>query len=1396
MQKYLLLACCLVLQFNLFSQNTSTYLHAHAQCGTEDPTPAEIKHTLEVIDQMDAQRNAVGTQIPFRVNIVTQNDGSGGISLDEVNKAIAQINYVYYPMGIEFYICAINYINDNAFYDMDKADASTQCPPYEVNDAFNLFLVNSLVSSGNSICGFASYPYNNITSLRIVIKNSCLASNENGTFAHELGHSFNLYHTQRGTENGNTDPNAEHVPRSGANSNCGTQGDLLCDTAADPKGTLSGCTYTGTGTDVFGNAYTPPIDNIMSYYNDACGGIFTPDQYTRMSNALAARLGHSTYNLTGCSPNVVTDPSGCTATLNNSYGIDISWTDGASNETGYLIERSIDGGTTWIPISGAGVGPNITSYTDADLTANTTYVYRIKASNDDPDHYCTTAPITTGLLYCTPTYQSNSCSQGGGVGIEIFSLTGGTPAINNTSGCSALSIYSASVPASNVSAGSTYNWTVDLLNSSTGSFYRQNATIWIDLNQDGDFTDPGEMLAQTAFTGSSGGAFSGTITIPSCAMNGITTLRVRTRFSTNGTVDDPCIYYSFGETEDYAVNISGGTMPSATINISESSGSTNDDGDICAGDTATLTASGGGTYAWSNGSTSAAITVSNAGTYDVTVTAGVGCSNTSSATVGLASAPAASISVIENSGATSNDGIICSGDSATLTASGGGTYLWSDGSTSSSINITSAGTCSVTVTGTNGCMAIASQVITTTTPPTAELSGTTSFCPGMGQTADLSLTLTGNGPWEVTYDLNGTSIVSTYSSPSSIITISEGDMISLLNVQTDGCDGTVITNINNIPITTPTADLTGATSFCQGAGGTADLTLTLTGNGPWDVTFDINGTTFVSTYSSPNAIVTINEGDIISLVNVQTNGCDGTVTTNVNNFPITPPTADLSGHFAYCPGGGDTADLALTLTGTGPWDVTYEINGASTTITYGSSNQIITINEFQNISLISVVSSGCQGTVTNNITTSIITPPIADLSGTFNYCPGAGDFADLVLTLSGSGPWDVTYDINGTVVAQSFSNNNATITITEGDVIQLLSVVQNGCPGSVSTNVSINPYTLPSAIISVNENSGNTPNDGFLCMGDAATLTASGGNSYIWSDGSTNASLTATGSGTYAVTVIDSNGCTNSAVQSITVNNLPFVSLALSFPPICDGDGPIPGISGAVTPSGGVYSGTGVTDDGNGTSFTFDPAITGPGFHSVAYTFTDSNGCSGMDVSTIEVESSIPPSGPGTITGTSKVCYGTNGINYAVLAEPGVDSYIWAYSGSNVNINNQGSNNITLDFAPNATSGILTVTAYTSCASNNSSYSIEFVPDFLHIDTPYLNADPSETIYQAKVITSDAVVPITRDVTYQYEVCTELQIGFETILGAEFEVIYVPCSNVLLRVDEGEATPMLELNQH
>ncbi len=97
------------------------------------------------------------------------------------------------------------------------------------------------------------------------------------------------------------------------------------------------------------------------------------------------------------------------------------------------------------------------------------------------------------------------------------------------------------------------------------------------------------------------------------------------------------------------------------------------------------------------------------------------------------------------------------------------------------------------------------------------------------------------------------------------------------------------------------------------------------------------------------------------------------------------------------------------------------------------------------------------------------------------------------------------------------------------------------CPVIDSASVTVVAHSLPNALIVVSENSGMSENDGIICQGTTATLTASGGAYYSWSTGDTTAAITTDLGGLYSVAVSDTNGCVNTAEQTITIIPLPIV---------------------------------------------------------------------------------------------------------------------------------------------------------------------------------------------------------------------------------------------------------------
>ena len=122
-----------------------------------------------------------------------------------------------------------------------------------------------------------------------------------------------------------------------------------------------------------------------------------------------------------------------------------------------------------------------------------------------------------------------------------------------------------------VAEGETYTFTAE---GNTGGNYKNHFTVWVDWDQNGVF-DP-EELYEVGFiensTGADGKQVVYDITVPADAASGETRMRVRKNYGNPYT--SPCGTNSFGQVEDYTVNVGGstggGTFPAPYCNIEDS----------------------------------------------------------------------------------------------------------------------------------------------------------------------------------------------------------------------------------------------------------------------------------------------------------------------------------------------------------------------------------------------------------------------------------------------------------------------------------------------------------------------------------------------------------------------------------------------------------------------------------------------------------------------------------------------------------------------------------------------------------------------------------------------------------------------------------------------------------
>jgi predicted transcriptional regulator len=315
------------------------------------------------------------------------------------------------------------------------------------------------------------------------------------------------------------------------------------------------------------------------------------------------------------------------------------------------------------------------------------------------------------------------------------------------------------------------------------------------------------------------------------------------------------------------------------------------DNSICAGESVTLTASGGEFYAWSNGSSSTSITVSPSSTTTYTVSGIVGsCNGSDSQLIQVSSAPNITIQ--------SPSTTVCNGNSITLTANGGSSYLWSTGQTTASITVSPTANTTYTVTGTNsgGCQNTASRNITIgATPNVNVVASNMTPCPGT------TITVTAVGATTYVWATGQTTNAIT-------VTPLVNTTYYATGTNAAGCSATDSLVINLDPV--PAITITNASnSICAGS------SVTLTANG---------GNSYAWNGGQTTAAITVTPANSTTYTVTGTNSfnCSATASRTITVNPI--PNVDIeSSSPAVCLGG------SIDLSGTGA--ATYSWNTGATT---------------------------------------------------------------------------------------------------------------------------------------------------------------------------------------------------------------------------------------------------------------------------------------------------------------------------------------------------------------------------------------------------------------------------------------------------------------------------------
>ncbi len=638
---------------------------------------------------------------------------------------------------------------------------------------------------------------------------------------------------------------------------------------------------------------------------------------------------------------------------------------------------------------------------------------------------------------------------------------------------------------------------------------------------------------------------------------------------------------------------------------------------LCSGSgSVNVNASGGSpgyNYFWSVGSTAQSVSGLLNNTYSVTVTDSKGCSAISTTAV-----TAPSPITINTSSTRAGCGLSNAGASALASGGSGAlSYLWSNTASGPALSGIPAGTYTVTVTDGNGCTQSALVFVGNNPGPAiTNLQVTDPLCNGALTGSALVNASGGSGALSYTWSNGFTSL------SGQVVSSLAGGTYLIRVTDTSGCQAD-----SSVTITQPAPlelSTTKVSATCGQANGSAGVNV-LGGSGLYNFSWN------TSSGIISGQILSGLTGGIYSVTVTDANNCSATASVSIGNS--SPPVINsLTQTPVSCYGGNNGSATVSASGGTGT--LTYSwgsgVTGTTTISSLMVGFQVVLVTD----------SLGCRIDQVVNITQPPAINPfaVADHSslcgksdasasasasggvGTYSYQWSSGTNLFTGQTVSGMGPGIYTLTVSDANACTL--TTTLTITTTAGPTISSLTPVNPACSGETGL----------------------------------ATVSATGAGSlaYRWSNAQTGSTDTILVSGTYTVTITDSNGC--STTQSATIS-VPSTVIAQASQLTSASCGQSNG-NAAVTASGGTGSNYAYSWSGSSTAFSGQGSDSLKGLISGSYsvTVTDQNGCTGT--SSVTIQNSSGPSV--SIQDTSNTCQGKTDGSITIQATGTALTYLWS----------------------------------------------------------------------------------------------------------------------------------------
>lgn len=553
------------------------------------------------------------------------------------------------------------------------------------------------------------------------------------------------------------------------------------------------------------------------------------------------------------------------------------------------------------------------------------------------------------------------------------------------------------------------------------------------------------------------------------------------------------------------------------------------------------------TYSWSSGGTSSIKTVTDTGTY--TVTLGFGpCTFSKSIRIGRNgyAGQNASTSVCANSGIISLAGILTNEDvngTWTRTSGSGGTFNASAGTFNPS-GSTSPSVFTYTVPGTNGCTAAnATVTVNTVLLPDAGADSSTTVCATSAATISLADLVTGEQPggtWTRTSGTGGTFNASagtfiptgattsafnytvSGTAPCSTSDVSKAtvNVIPALNAGTSGdttvcATSTAVINLANLISNENTG---GTWTNMSGTGGTFNAaagTFQPAGNG--------TAATRKFLYTVSNSCGTDTSIATITLIpccSLSVSAASTVITCAAPASAVSAVASNGSGNYTYSwtgPNSFTSTSASFSTTVAGAYAVT--VTDTTTHCTASSNTQV----------------------------TSTVNVPVVTLTGNTAICSNSPvTFTAAVQSGTGVAPFTYVFTGNTGAVLQSGTSNTLTITPAGITAVSVKVTGANTCEATQTKTVnSPGPTLTLTNIISI-------------CAGQSTVVTADngglGGYTYLWLDNSSSNPVRTVApvvTTNYTVVRTTAQGCKDTATSTVQTFQKPVIVSIASTAPGC-----------------------------------------------------------------------------------------------------------------------------------------------------------------------------------------------------------------------------------------------------